>query len=336
MNNDASQWTAFPNMSKKSTLVTEALTNTQLLVDSSARMLRDSARRAEQNKQTQAEAARASGELTTNTRERLEMLEAKLRISEAENKKLKDAAQRNQDGSKIWVNQRIVSNEEAGRVWDLSRNFIRVFLSHKTGFKKEVAALKHQLRGYGLDCFVAHEDIETSEKWQKELENALLTMDVFIAILTSDFHDSDWTAQEIGFACARNVSQIAVRMGRDPYGFMREIQGLNSEWADMPLKIMLTLKKHPKMVDALIDAIAICPSAEVGNKLATLFKRVEALSDIQLVKFIANYNANQQVYGSYEMNGSGDIENSIIPHLKRMTGRKFSFDKNRIVEEPST
>jgi TIR domain len=288
-----------------------------------------------QRAKLQDDAARATIEATKYNREHFQMLEGRLGVLEAENRKLKEERQHNLNASRLWSNQRVVSKEETGRVWDTSFNFIRVFLSHKTEHKVQVGELKNLLWPYGIDCFVAHNDIEPTEAWQIEIENALLTMDIFVAIMTPDFHTSLWTDQEIGFACARNVTRIAVRMGCDPYGFIGRNQGLNADWTDLSGKITTLLKNHPKMVDALIDAMAICPSACVGNQLAKNFKSLETLSDIQLGKFLANYNANQQVYGSYEMNGSGEVKSSILPHLQRMTGRKFSFDKNRIVEEPS-
>ena len=296
-------------------------------------MVKTAARLNAERAKLQDDAARATIELANKTREHVAILEEKLRFFEAENRKLNDAAHHNADVSKIWANQRVVSKEEADRIWGTSFNFIRVFLSHKTEYKLQVAELKNQLRGYGIDCFVAHNDIEPTEAWQIEIENALLTMDIFVAIMTPDFHTSLWTDQEIGFACARNVPRIAVRMGCDPYGFIGRNQGLNADWTDLSGKITTLLKNHPKMVDAWIDALQICPCCDVGNKLAAFFKSVNTLSDIQLGKFITHYNSNPQVYGSYEMNGSGDIEKSILPHLARITKRKFSFENNRIVEE---
>jgi len=86
--------------------------------------------------------------------------------------------------------------------------------------KKETAALKERLQLLGVSCFVAHEDIHPGHEWQDEIENALASMDGFAALLTEGFHDSAWTDQEVGYALARGVPMIAVRLGRDPYGFI--------------------------------------------------------------------------------------------------------------------
>jgi hypothetical protein len=64
----------------------------------------------------------------------------------------------------------------------------------------ETAKLKEELGRFGVSAFVAHEDILATRKWQNEIENAHRSMDAFAALMTDDFHDSDWTDQEAGFA----------------------------------------------------------------------------------------------------------------------------------------
>ena len=56
-------------------------------------------------------------------------------------------------------------------------------------------------------------------------------MDGFAALMTKNFHDSNWTDQEIGFALGRGVMVIAVNLGRNPYGFIGDMQALKTSWA---------------------------------------------------------------------------------------------------------
>jgi hypothetical protein len=63
-------------------------------------------------------------------------------------------------------------------------------------------------------------------EWQAEIERALYAMDAFIAIHTVGFSASNWTQQEIGFALARGVKIIALKMGEDPTGFISKRQAL--------------------------------------------------------------------------------------------------------------
>jgi hypothetical protein len=50
-------------------------------------------------------------------------------------------------------------------------------------------------------------------------------MHALAALLTPDFHASNWTDQEIGFALGRNVLVVPILFGTTPYGFIGEVQG---------------------------------------------------------------------------------------------------------------
>ncbi len=87
--------------------------------------------------------------------------------------------------------------------------------------------LRDCLRNCWISGFVAHEDISPTDEWQTEIEKALRTMEAFVVILTPGFHQSVWTQQEIGFAVARRVKIISLKMGNeDPVGFIARHQAL--------------------------------------------------------------------------------------------------------------
>jgi nucleoside 2-deoxyribosyltransferase len=52
-------------------------------------------------------------------------------------------------------------------------------------------------------------------------------MELFISLHTLKFKDSYWTQQEIGFAVAKGIKIIAVRMDEDPTGFLSKYQALS-------------------------------------------------------------------------------------------------------------
>src|SRR5579862_5516118 len=125
----------------------------------------------------------------------------------------------------------------------------RVFLSHKAEVKHKAAELKDAIAPFGATCFVAHADIKPTREWQDEIENALRTMDAFVALLTEKFHKSKWTDQEVGFAIARGVPIIPVKLGTDPYGFIGKFQALACDWDDAPLALINLLIRQPRMLD---------------------------------------------------------------------------------------
>ncbi len=176
--------------------------------------------------------------------------------------------------------KRDVAPDAIKRIWgDVG---FRLFLSHKSEVKKETAALKEGLRLFGISCFVAHEDIHPTKAWQDEIENALASMDGFVALMTEDFHDSDWTDQEVGYAVAQGVPIIAVRLGKDPYGFIGKFQALSSTWIAVAEDIVKILIKNDQVLNVYIQALRNCPSWGSGNVLA------KALPGIENAYFVAN------------------------------------------------
>ena len=139
--------------------------------------------------------------------------------------------------------ERTVPPDAAERIWEGKDRF-RIFLSHISQFKVETSELKDRLKVFGISCFVAHKDIKPTKQWQDEIELALASMDGFVALLTEKFHDSPWTDQEVGFAFARRVPSVAVRLGKDPYGFIGKFQALTgSDWKTCPTEIVKLLTK---------------------------------------------------------------------------------------------
>jgi TIR domain len=112
------------------------------------------------------------------------------------------------------------------RNWQNVSHF-HLFVSHISEHKDKATRLKSCLHPYAIDAFVAHEDIHPTLEWQREIERALHVMDGFLAIHTPGFSQSCWTQQEIGFAVARGVKIISLKMGEDPTGFISKQQALS-------------------------------------------------------------------------------------------------------------
>jgi TIR domain len=216
------------------------------------------------------------------------------------------------------IGTRQVTPDATKRLW--TDGDFRLFLGHKAEVKREAAALKDALRYYGVSAFVAHEDIHPTKEWQDEIENALATMDGFVALMTSGFHDSDWTDQEVGYALARGVPIIAVRLERNPYGFLGKFQGLTA-----PEGIVKLLIKNDRMLSAYISALRRCPSFDMGNTLSRILPTIESASEKQIDEMINAFNANSQLQGSYGFKGTWPSSwgRGILPHLPRWGSRRY-------------
>jgi hypothetical protein len=233
-----------------------------------------------------------------------------------------------QESGLLVTPSRMVTPDSTTRIW--GDDGFRLFLSHKSEVRKETARLKESLGLFGVSAFVAHQDIRPTRAWQDEIENALLSMDAFAALLTDDFHDSDWTDQEVGFALARGVPVIAVHLGRDPYGFIGKFQALRAGWDDAAEGIVTLLMKHDRMFSAYIQALNRCTSWGHGNVLARALPGIEVATDQQIDELVAAVNANSEVYRSFGFRGNKPSEygRGLIPHLHRLGSRRFVQDDN--------
>jgi hypothetical protein len=240
------------------------------------------------------------------------------------------------DSGLLLVGKRAIPPEATKRIWGEAG--FRVFLSHKSEVKKETADLKDQLRLFGISCFVAHEDIHPTKTWQDEIENALASMDGFVAFMTADFHDSDWTDQEVGFAFARGVPLIAVRLGKDPYGFIGKFQALSSLWLTAAEDIVKILIKNDRMFSAYIQALRKCPSWDSGNTLGKALPGIDALNTQQIDELVAAYNDTSELRGSFASNGSRSrpYGPGLVSHLNRLGSRQFRFSSEGLIEPMPT
>jgi nucleoside 2-deoxyribosyltransferase len=149
----------------------------------------------------------------------------------------------------------------------------RLFITHLAAHKLVAASLQTSLHEFGISSFVAHNDIEPSKEWQNEIETALSTCEALIALLHPEFHKSNWTDQEIGYAMGRGVPVYAVRFGQDPYGFIGRFQafnGANKSEAAIANEVFETLRKGKqtqyRIAEALVYLFGESPSYKDSKK----------------------------------------------------------------------
>ena len=214
---------------------------------------------------------------------------------------------------------------------------IRAFISHRDTYKVQAHNLGDALENYGISCFVAHDTIEPTASWQAEIEKALQTMEVFVALITNDFHDSVWTNQEVGFAKARNVPIISVKLGPDPRGFIADKQALKGD-VDYPERcakdiyklVSAKLKQQDRVQDAVITAFCATPNwNEARVRFDQMDDVVDRISDDQLARIRVAFADNDQLNKAiYLYNGD-----RLKKFLTRTTGKKFIVAKGEIVPE---
>jgi len=224
------------------------------------------------------------------------------------------------------------NNAQIQALW--GNGTIRAFISHTHEHKRIVAALKSYLKDYGFASFVPHEDIEPLKEWENEIVNALRSMDVLIALLTDDFHESEWTDQEIGAAVGQSTPIIPVRMGCDPYGFVKRHQAIS--WPiDLPVPdatkkvaqyIFEALQRDGLALDngMYIQTVARANNFDHANHLASLLGYIDSLSSQQEQALVDAYNENDQVYNAW------DFQGRIVPALRRITGHAYQLSDDKM------
>ena len=112
------------------------------------------------------------------------------------------------------------SVEESGEAGPWQSGFVRLFISHSARHKVLASEIAESLRVVGIDGFVAHDSMTVTKPWQAQIERALGSMELFVALVHPEFASSVWCQQEVGWALGRKVPRFAVRLGTDPGGFL--------------------------------------------------------------------------------------------------------------------
>lgn len=214
---------------------------------------------------------------------------------------------------------------------------LRVFVSYSTNDKLLAGAIKNDLAHYGIDVFLAHEDITPSADWQSTILTSLKQTDVFIPLLTKSFKTSDWTDQETGIAVAEQKLIIPLKVDIDPYGFIAKVQAFkfqyntsnNSDGStsyfcyDSCLKIVELIVENKNLKEnikqGIINSFLKSRSFDSAADKAKLLEKFNTFSKGQVERIIEGSINNNQIYGSY----------GAIAFLK-----KFISTHERYIESP--
>ena len=164
--------------------------------------------------------------------------------------------------------------------------------------KARVAGLKAELANWGVTAFLAHQDIEPAREWQTEIESALATMDVLVAVVEPGFRESAWTDQETGYALGRGVEVIPLLAGLDPYGFVGKIQGVQAKGklpAAVADELGLVLLRTPRYREQMIPGIsAFLASASSKVKVSRIKSIESVMPDVHLKSILTVNNSRRQ------------------------------------------
>jgi hypothetical protein len=213
---------------------------------------------------------------------------------------------------------------------------VRLFISHRDTKKAEAKRLAEALESYGVSAFVAHDTIEPMSSWQQEIEKGLETMEVMLAFITDDFHDSCWTNQEIGYALGKGILVIPFKVEkRDPFGFIGTKQALKGRMdepeacvKDIYAILSEKLGQKGRLQTAIISAfVQSLNFEETRDRFDRMDCVVEVLSDTEFAQIQAGFSRNNQLYNSYYLNNNSY---RLRKFLERCTGKQIEIEGRNI------
>jgi hypothetical protein len=204
-------------------------------------------------------------------------------------------------------------------------NNLRAFISYSEENKKIASGIKENLNRFGVQAFLAHDDIPPGKDWASEILKNLRNTDIFIALLTQDFIKSKWTDQEAGIAICLDKFIIPISLdGTLPYGFIEKYQAFKNfkyefknyvvnirtmeekEFLDCKgeiYKIIEFISKEENfkenLADSLITSLENVSSFRQAESYFELLIKLEPFSEGQINKIVEISIKNRQIYDAH-------------------------------------
>lgn len=198
------------------------------------------------------------------------------------------------------VQHGVDSSADSGN-WN--RGYVRLFISHSAHHKGFVGEVADELAVTGIHGFVAHDTMAYSKPWQAQIEQALKSMQAFVAVVHPEFNGSAWCHQEVGWALGRRVPKYVIRLGVDPAGFIGHEQwpSANDMTAKNVAQIISTWASTvPELGDIMTEGLfTALEQANNYMDAGATAKRVAALSyltDAQWDRLDEIWWKNDQLY----------------------------------------
>ncbi len=198
------------------------------------------------------------------------------------------------------------------------KGMFRLFVSHLATHRAFSAELQEALLAYGISSFIAHNDIEPTLEWQTQIETALATCDSLVALLHEQFHVSNWTDQEIGFAMGRGLPVFAVRLGQDPYGFIGRFQAFNGNGkpvTDIARELFNSYRKG-KQTQRRMAEVLVAIFEESGS-FSMAKARIGYLEELEIWEPSFSLRINAALQGNSQISGSWGVANRVEAIIKK-------------------
>ena len=215
------------------------------------------------------------------------------------------------DSNLAAIDQYLMGNSRPGdEPWE--DGMFWLFLTHVATQKQAAHSLKSCLRFYGVDAFVAHDDIQPGKEWRFVIESALHSCDALAGLLHEGFRESAWCDQEVGIAWGRGIAVVPIQFDLLPYGFFGSVQAVNNAATKPPktlarnlVQVLLKDKRtSDKLTKAIVNELACAASFGQANDLSRILaKEAPLLSKDQAAQLRKAEKENDQLQKAYDFDG---------------------------------
>lgn len=187
---------------------------------------------------------------------------------------------------------------------------IKAFLSYSTRDKRLAGELRDLLSTAGIDLFLAHHTLAPSTEWRQEIKRQIASREVFVLLLTKNFHSSKWTDQEVGMAIAQRKTILPLQCPVRPYGFASDYQAISVTHVGESFWELIAgiLSLHPKERGSIRRRFvsALCGSTTfhaARYSLLVLQHNFFPLTRKEKAKILEASKVNDQIGGFSEVTG---------------------------------
>lgn len=184
---------------------------------------------------------------------------------------------------------------------------IETFLSHSTDDKRVARKISDALAVYGFRVFVAHDDIEIGDEWEEILKEKIKNCDLFLVLLSKNFHESRFTDHEVGIASAFNKQIFPIKVDdTKPYGFMSKFQAKklsisidHNEIRILAEHLMKFTDEGKNIIDRIIERLENSTSLSDANYTAEILFEYTNFTYEQINKIARAFLSNLHIRGGW-------------------------------------
>ena len=184
---------------------------------------------------------------------------------------------------------------------------LEVFLSHADEDKKIARQIADEMIKHGVNVFVAHDDIEPGANWKSVLTEKINQCDVFLILLTKNFHPAEWTEQEVGIAHAFKKRMVPVRFDNTvTTGFMTDYQATQISYPINPdemknlVDIIIAYSDEvQRQINEMIDQLRVAGSFSDANSYARILFKNKKFTTEQINRLADAYLSNYEIQQGY-------------------------------------